>query len=223
MMRLKLIPLFLSVILILSACVSDPKVQRRIVTVPPGAELIVNGRNIGPSPMTLPIDTSTTFELEIQAKKDGYFTEVTRRGVGGSNTPAMDITIALQKSPMWEATTPSAALNEWLILLVNDDLAPANVWNSLINLISEQYSGIREISYQLGSAESNAIEKHFQTVRGDISLRSKMRVTRPSERPLTYKIRIVTEWSQGAEWQPYDRVFVEDEQLIQALFERFGG
>lgn len=211
-------------ILMLGACVSEPTIiEKRIVTVPAGAQVIVNDQDIGISPAEITVDTSNTQALNIQVRKDGFFTETTQYSLSNIQNTERDITIALTKSPMWEATTPSTALNQWLILLVNEDIPPANVWSTLINLISEHYAGIKAINFQLGSAESNTINKRFQTIRGDVLLRSKMLITRPSEHPLTYKVKVITEWSLGTSWQPYHRVFVEDEQLIKMLFERFGG
>lgn len=210
--------------ILLTACATttDTTFEKTITTDPSGAQITVNGNAQGESPVQLKLDRSTLSDISILASKEGYFSEATQvsaQSLASSNP----ISLTLQKSPIWHATVENPVLNQWLILAVDETQDPDQVWNDMVSAMSERFGSILNMNFQLGSAQTDYIKQRFQTPRGALFLRSRMEVNRSSRTPLVYKLKLVSEWSQGASWQPYNRAFLQDDNLMKQLFGRFSG
>ena len=210
--------------ILLTACATPvPTPETQINTTPDGASIAIDGQEMGTAPVSFLFDFVATGEYALVAKKEGYFTEtktITPDLVTGEQP---SIQIKLHASPMWQATTVSPATNEWMRLIVNPNIGTAEIWQRMVDATTKRFPELEEFDYNSGYIKSVVKGKRFNTPRGEFRLRSRFIAAVADEDPLTYKIKLVSEWTdKGIEWYPYNRVFIEDGQLINELIDRFG-
>ncbi|MDJ0958940.1 MAG: PEGA domain-containing protein [Arenicellales bacterium] len=220
-MRIRLLVL---VVVLLTGCATPvPTPETQITTTPEEASINIDGQDLGTSPVSFLLDFTTNDEYALVAKKEGYFTEsktITSASVTG-DPPTLHI--QLQASPMWQATTVSPATNEWMSLIVNPEIGDAEIWQRMVDATTKRFPELEEFDYNSGYIKSVLKGKRFDTPRGEFRLRSRFIAAVASEDPLTYKIKLISEWTdKGIQWYPYNRVFVEDSLLIKELIDRFG-
>ena len=159
----------------------------------------------------------------IKAEKSGYFAE---------EKPVVNyehlfktgrFRLVLEKSPMWWATSESPATNQWINLIINPEISPMEMWQRVVDAVTKRFPELKEYDYNSGYLVTQFKKKSFKTSRGTFLLRAKFIATVMETNPLTYRMKLVSEWSDQEElkWHPYPRVFVEDAQLIEELMERF--
>lgn len=170
---------------------------------------------------------SVTFEKNPQytilAKKEGYFNE--EQSITNSDAVAKSgkFTITLYKSPMWWATTYSPATNQWINLVVNSEISNDDMWQRVIDAVTKRFTDLNNFDFKSGYLTTIVKIKSYETKRGKFLLRSKFTATIMDKDPLTYRLKLDSQWSsgEGVTWNPYPRVFTEDAQLIKELMNRF--
>lgn len=215
---------FVLITVLLTGCATPvPTPETTITTTPESAEVTIDGQPMGPAPISFLFDFSTQQEYALVAKKEGYFTEsklVTPSSITGEQ-PTLNI--KLYESPMWQATTVSPATNEWMRLIVNPNIGNEEIWQRMVDATTKRFPELEEFDYNSGYIKSVLKGKRFDSPRGEFRLRSRFIAAVADEDPLTYKIKLVSEWTdKGIQWYPYNRVFVEDSLLIRELIDRFG-
>ena len=159
----------------------------------------------------------------IKAEKEGYFAE--EKSIVNYDTVFKDgeFQLYLEKSPMWWATTKSPAGNQWMNLIINPDLSPAEMWQRIVDAVTKRFPDLKEYDFTSGYLVTTWKKKSFKTSRGTFLLRSRFIATVMEKNPLTYRMKLISEWSDKEElqWRSYPRVFLEDAQLINELMERF--
>ncbi len=204
--------------ILLASCASAPVKEDTVInTMPQGAAILINGTQIGISPKTYEFDFESTPEYTIFAKKEGHFSE--KRLVTAKTSLE---TITLNPSPIWKDTAESSATNEWLLLAVNSDITPEDIWQRMVDAVTKRFPNLEEFDYRSGYIKSGIKAKRYQTPRGEFRLRTQFVATVTKEQPLTYKIKLLSEWTdKGLQWHLYPRVFKEDSALIEEMIERF--
>ena len=208
---------------LLAGCATPvPTPETRITTTPDEATITIDNQAHGVSPISYLFDFSGRDEYVIKAAKEGYFTEtvvITPASISGEQ-PGLNI--ELQISPMWQSTTVSPATNEWMSLVVNPGIGAAEIWQRMVDATTKRFPELEEFDYNSGYIKSVLKGKRFDTPRGEFRLRSRFIAAVADEEPLTYKIKLISEWTdKGVEWYPYNRVFIEDSLLIKELIDRF--
>ena len=224
---------WLVVMLFFAGCADIPR-QVTIMTVPPGAEITVNETYKGKAPVQIAIEQERRVDEEgfttliekqytITAQKEGFFLE--EQTVSNSRLSAYinkPLTIKLNSSPIWSGTTDSILPNQWHYILVNQYLNPRKTWQRLVDTVTKRFAGIAQLDPESGYIESRKKEKTFHTVRGRFRLRSRFLAAIEQQKPLKYKMKIISEWSvNDVEWNQYPRVFKEDAMLIEEIRDRF--
>ena len=159
----------------------------------------------------------------IKAEKDGYFAEEKPIINYDALFKSGQFHLVLEKSPMWWATAPSSATNQWINLIINPEISPMEMWQRVVDAVTKRFPELKEYDFNSGYLVTEWKKKSFKTSRGTFLLRSKFIATVMETNPLTYRMKLVSEWSdkEALEWHPYPRVFIEDAQLIEELMERF--
>lgn len=215
-----------------TGCAPIPK-QVTITSVPPGADITVNDTYQGKAPVQITIEQKRSDvdsymalvekQYVITAQKQGYFLEEQKvRSSTLVDYTDKPLTIRLSSSPIWEGTTDAVLPNQWHYILVNQYLEPAKTWQRLVDTVTKRYVGIAQLDPESGYIQSDKKEKTFQTVRGTFRLRSEFIAAIEQQKPLKYKMKILSKWSvNGVDWNPYPRVFKEDALLIEEIRDRF--
>lgn len=159
----------------------------------------------------------------IKAEKDGYFAEEKSIVDYDYLFKSGRFRLVLEKSPMWWATSESPATNQWINLIINPEITPMEMWQRVVDAVTKRFPELKEYDYNSGYLVTKFKKKSFNTSRGTFLLRAKFIATVMETNPLTYRMKLVSEWSDQEEsrWHPYPRVFVEDGQLIEEVMERF--
>ena len=168
-----------------------------------------------------------TFEKNPQytifAKKDGYFSE--EKSITDSDAVAKKgkFSIKLYKSPMWWDTQDSPATNQWINLIVSPDISNDDMWQRVIDAVTKRFVDLNDYDFNSGYLTTVIKTKSYKTKRGTFLLRSKFTATIMDKDPLTYRLKLDSQWSsgEGITWNPYPRVFTEDAELITELMSRF--
>jgi hypothetical protein len=207
----------------LGACATPPTPNMMISTEPAGAELYVNDVLVGTSPKKYQFNFEALPEYLVVAKKEGYFTETMEVDQLVLEAAQSNVTLRLAESPMWQATTTSRATNDWLMVIVNPEISRSEIWQRMIDAVTKRFPELEEFDVNSGYIKSVLKGRRFPTPRGEFRLRSRFVAAVANEDPLTYKITIISQWTdKGVAWHSYNRVFHEDSQLINELVDRFG-
>ncbi len=159
----------------------------------------------------------------IFASKDGYFAEKQSIYDFDDLLKTGTFEVQLEKSPLWWATTTSSATNQWINLIVSSEISDVDMWQRVVDAVTKRFPELNKYDFTSGYLMSTPKEKIFKTSRGSFILRSKFVATVMERDPLTYRLKLVSEWSnrEGAKWHPYPRVFHEDAALVSELMNRF--
>ena len=136
--------LFLALLFPLAACSSTRTVA--FSSEPPGAMIQIDGKNVGVTPITHPIDFEESPRVIVGAILAGYHTE---QLAVDKSTPAVKrahLNLVLMPDEAWNVTTTCEATNSWMRIQVEPSLDLETVWqkmmkffflrNFLISLIS---------------------------------------------------------------------------------------
>lgn len=158
----------------------------------------------------------------IFAVKEGYFAE--KQPIEDYSQLLKDGTlkVRLEQSPLWWGTTSSTAANQWSNLVVNPEISDTDMWQRVIDSVTKRFSELKEYDLASGYLTTGLKVKEFSTPRGKFLLRSQFVATITEREPLTYRVKIISQWShgEGVKWELYPRVFTEDADLITELLVR---
>lgn len=162
-------------------------------------------------------------KYSVLAIKDGYFAEEQVMDNYNTILQSGKFVIKLKKSPLWWDTTLSDATNQWINLIVSPDITDKDMWQRVVDAVTKRYPDLKEYDFTSGYLVTMPKIKIYSTPRGSFILRSKFIATVMERDPLTYRLKLVSEWStrERSEWHPYPRVFTEDAELVQELMSRF--
>lgn len=208
--------------LALSACAPTTTMETSVRTAPAGAMVTINGQAIQtPTPFQHIFKFDANQEYELRVNKEGYFEE---EYFVNKTLPSLkngEVLVKLTKSPLWEATTPSPATNNWIQVLVGDEIDARMAWQIMIDAVIKRSSNIKELNYESGYLQTKYTVRKFDTKRGEFLLRCQLIANLVSTEPLIYRIKDVAEWSgNGVQWHPYNRIFKEHQDMITEIQDR---
>lgn len=193
-----------------------------ITTDPDGAFLSVNGNGIGAAPNQYTFDFGKSENYALKATKPGYFDEIIN--VNDKTPHDTGIHLALQQDASWMQTATTEANNTWLRIQVSPDLKSDGMWQKLVDTVTNRYSSLEQLDVASGYMRSVAVVKTYHhPIRGDFSIRTQFIGAVSQKEPLVYKVKIQSDRSDvPGQWQPYERVFKEDAQMVDELQTRIG-
>lgn len=131
----------------------------------------------------------------------------------------------LQQEVM-QVTKTSDAANNWLRIQVDPTMAPEAAWQKLMDSVTGYYPDLEMIDVPSGYIRSVHTTRQFGPPAGKSSfqIRTRFVCTIASKTPLVYKIKIESEQAGPPylDWTPFNRVFNQDEQVIEELQNRLG-
>ncbi len=194
-----------------------------IISQPPEALIAIDGANVGKTPLRHKFDFSQTRTSVVTASKEGYIDEQLVLDKKSAAIHDGQLSIFLNEDEAYKVTATSDAANNWLRVQVDPSLAPDVVWQKLVDSVTGRYPSLEMIDAASGYMRSVYTIKKFKGPRGEYEIRTRFICSISSKTPLVYKIKIESEMSDGQQdWNPYDRVFKEDAQLIEELQGRLG-
>lgn len=208
-------------LLLVNGCATPPNVVE-IRSNPPGATVAID---VQKSPQVTPFSQQFDFmkksDYNLLFSKEGHFEQEL---VLNNTTPNIDkgvISVDLNPSPLWEATRPSPATNNWVQIPVGATLDAKAAWQIMIDAAIKRSSNIKELNYESGYLQTKHTVKKFETKNGEFLLRCQLIATMVSAEPLIYRIKDVAEWSaNGVQWHPYNRIFIEHAEMITEIEDR---
>lgn len=159
----------------------------------------------------------------IKAVKEGHFTEKKSIIDYTELFQAGTLNVSLDESPLWLATAESSATNQWVNLIVSSGIPEVDMWQRVVDAVTIRFPDLKEYDYVSGYLATVPKIKTFETSRGTFILRSKFIATVKEREPLTYRLKLISDWSDQTrvQWHPYPRVFIEDKELVNELMSRF--
>ena len=197
--------------------------ETNIVSQPPGAMIMINGVNLGTTPIHHQFDFKQTPTSVVVASKPGYHNQqqiITRESSGIHDN---QLNVVLSEDEAYKVTTTSDADNNWLRVQVDPSLSPEVVWQKVVDSVTSRYPSLEMLDAASGYMRSVYSIRKFKGPDGDYQVRTRFICSISSKTPLVYKMKIESEMSSAhQDWLPYDRVFKEDGQLIEEIQGRLG-
>ena len=222
MLKMKILYSLLFLTLIVSGCAQKTTIDAVIKTKPAGATVSIDGIE---APQATPFNHTFDFknnkEFTLLIHKDGFFQ---KEFIVNKTLPTLKegkVKIKLTASPLWAATTPSPATNNWVQVLVGGELTARVAWQTMLDAVIKRSVNIKELNYESGYLQTKYTVKKFDTQNGEFLLRCQMIATLVSSEPLIYRIKDVAEWSgNSVQWHPYNRIFLEHAAMIEEIQDR---
>lgn len=131
----------------------------------------------------------------------------------------------LQQQAM-QVTKTSDAANNWLRIQVDPSMAQDVAWQKLMDSVTGYYPDLEMIDVPSGYIRSVYTIRQFgqPASKSAFQIRTRFVCTIASKTPLVYKIKIESQMAGPpyVDWSPYNRVFNQDEQVIEELQDRLG-
>ncbi|HEY1786673.1 MAG TPA: hypothetical protein VGJ73_00890 [Verrucomicrobiae bacterium] len=125
-----------------------------------------------------------------------------------------------------QVTKTSDAANNWLRVQVDPSLTPDIAWQKLMDSVTGYYPDLEMIDVPSGYIRSVHTTRQFGQPgsKSSFQVRTRFVCTIASKSPLVYKIKIESEEAGPPylDWTPFNRVFNQDEQVIEELQSRLG-
>ena len=207
-----------AIALVLAGCTAKPTT---ILSEPEGAYIKVDGANKGSAPVEHTFRFGQKQTHVVQATLASYLPAevlVTREDL---NRARGMLKIPLERDTAWAETTTSQATNRWLRVQVNSAYTLEDMWRRVVDIVSSRYSIIEQLDADSGYIRSATETRRFQRAGEQFLVRTQVVGTISSSDPLVYRIKIISESSDGlGAWVPYDRIFKDDAQLIEEFQNR---
>ncbi len=213
-----------SLVAIVSSLVGCAASEVQIRSQPAGAIATVDGIPVGHTPTKTKLDFGRKTFYEVTVSKIGYVSaqqtvasgsEVVRRGY---------VAFELIPDQAHSQTTTSDAANNWRRIQINPQFTKDAAWQRLVDSVTHRFANLEQLDQASGYVKSVAMTRTFRTPgRGEFSVRTYFIGSIAQSDPLVYKVKIVAERSDSPGiWQPYERVFTGDQELIEELQNRLG-
>jgi hypothetical protein len=125
-----------------------------------------------------------------------------------------------------QVTKTSDAANNWLRIQLDPSIAPDVAWQKLMDSVTGYYPDLEMIDVPSGYLRSVYTTRQFGQpgAKNSFQVRTRFVCTIASKTPLIYKIKIESEEATPPymDWAPFDRVFNQDQQVIEELQGRLG-
>jgi hypothetical protein len=206
---------------VLCAGCSSVRVHR-IETEPTGAAVFVDGAPAGTAPLDYGFDfANAEARYTVVAKQEGYvdnFVKVSNLLLDGLDEKP--IRIKIEEDEAYTNTRGSDAANVWFKIVIDEQLDQSQAWQILVDTVTRYYPELGNLEQEAGYISAEAKTKGFMRGHVAVQVRNQFFCSIQSRVPLEYKVKIESEINDGSGWQPYPRIFKDDEGLIEELLER---
>ena len=216
---------FLTLTLLLSATTGCVSANRNLTfqSTPAGAMVRIDGQNVGETPVSVPVDLRGERVALVEAFKAGYYPEQITLDRMTPGVRSGLVSLVLMEDEAWKFTAFSDATNTWLRVQCDETLEERDAWQKLVDSVTSRYVSLEQMDSDSGYIRSVHEVRSFQGPQGDYDIRTRFVCSMSTRRPLTFKFRIDAQTSNdGHNWVPYERVFLEDAELIEELQGRLG-
>lgn len=188
-----------------------------LITAEPHAAFIqIDGTTLGRAPRRWVFDFAEKPTFTVSATAPGYFRAETT--VTKDSLDAREIKLVLVEDPSWRATTASDAANAWVRLSCSADLPPDQVWQKLVDALTDRFASLEQIDATSGYLRTAPFQRRFRGPDGDFKIRTRVVSALASRQPLVYKLKIECERAENeGDWQAWNRPFKEDAALLEEL------
>lgn len=197
-----------------------------ITSDPMGVFVKANQKNLGLTPLQYEYDDALTPTFTISGEKEGYFSESVIVSPTSPYVLQGQIRLALRENPIWRETVSSNATNVWLRVQIQQDITAEDVWQKIVDSVTTAFDSLEQLDPLSGYLRSASRERRWDIgdPKGAFLVRTQFIGSLSSKDPLIYKLKIKSDfrWDSWREWQPYERVFKEDAELIEELGGRLG-
>ena len=206
---------------LVAGCAPTPTI---IETDPAGAKVLVNGTEVGVSPVTPVLDFEKNSKIVLLASKTGYYDEELTVTETEKAIQEHKVMLTLLENESLKATVPSVAANSWLRLQTDSSLTFPVLWQKIVDAVTSRYPSLEMIENGSGYLRSVYLIRKFKSRKGELQVRTRFVGNVTSMDPLLYKLKIESESKDTgeADWSPYARIFREDEQLVEEIQGRVG-
>ena len=132
----------------------------------------------------------------------------------------------MRQNPVWQETTTSRATNTWLRVQIDPAISQDASWQKIVDAVTTGYDSLEQLDPLSGYLRSTVQQRRWDLGdrRGPFFVRTQFLGSLSSKEPLIYKLKIKAEsrWGTIGDWQPYERVFGKDSDLIEELSNRLG-
>lgn len=196
--------------------------MHRIESVPVGAEIYVDEKPVGNAPLDYGFDFADDAKrYDVVARQEGYvdnFVKVSSILLDGLGE--RPILIKIDEDESYTNTVPSEAANEWFQIETDAQLDQTQAWQILVDAVTKFYPELGNLEQEAGYISANAKIKGFKRGHVSVQVKNQFFCSIASRVPLVYKVKIESEINEGGGWEPYPRIFKEDEGLVEELLDR---
>lgn len=179
---------------------------------------------MGVSPLTPVLDFEKNSKIVVLASKNGYYDEEMTVSQTDKALEQHKLMLTLLENESLKATVPSVAANSWLRLQTDSSLTFPVLWQKIVDAVTSRYPSLEMIENGSGYLRSVYLIRKFKSRKGELQVRTRFVGNVTSMDPLLYKLKIESEFRDtgDTDWSPYDRIFREDEQLVEEIQGRVG-
>jgi hypothetical protein len=198
-----------------------------ISTEPEHAKLTLSNQSLGEAPIQhQDLNFGQDEKQELVASQDGYFDEHKTLTSKLPEVQAHAVHLKLIRKEAEDATVVSdvAKSNTWVNMQVSSQFTPEQTWQKVVDAATNRYGAVQQMNETAGYLRSEWFSKTFpHPTHTNMTVRTQLVTNIVSRDPLVYEVMIRSElgYSDAPEkWEPYPRVYKEDEQLVKDLLNR---
>lgn len=194
-----------------------------ITTSPQTAHIFINGVQMGTGKVEIRVSKNSCITVEV--KQEGYIPEsrtyCNKRGV--TDPPSSDY-IQLQEDESYTSSIESNIANTEIQINVNSNKTREDAWKQMINTVLDKFDVLENSDEKAGYIRTSWVGMSFKTN----TIRIRFIVKQSSEKPLTYKVKFVSEASGKAstpynadeQYKPYNRILKKYDGFLDELITR---
>lgn len=159
----------------------------------PDAQIIVDGQNLGTGNLKIKVPKNECVNVRVQ--KTGFLRyEQTYCNKKGSTEPPKKQYFDMKKDDSWEASVKTDQANVDFAVTVNEKLSATDAWKLTTQIVTDYFDAIEVSDKETFYLRTAWIVQSFQ----QNTVRTRLIVKLGSSSPLTFKIKLVSEYSGNA-------------------------
>ena len=218
--------------LLMFACLTNIMFGRKIVITvsEPDAEIFVNGKKVGYSPQTIRLDNGERAYVEI--KKLGFITETLEltigldKGKNGIPDSSKSQFVQMKKDESYESSAKTDNANVDFAVEVNKKLNETDAWKLANQIVRNYIDDIVQVDKETGYLMTAWKVQTFPKK----TIRTRVILKLSNSHPLTYKIKIESQYSDeeglsakaDEKFRDWDRILKKYDSLIGEFQVRLG-
>lgn len=191
----------------------------------PDAKIIVDGQNLGTGSLKIKVPRNSCVNVKIE--KVGFLKyEQTYCNKKGGTPPPKKQYFEMKRDDAYEASVKTDQANVDFSVVVNSKLSPTDAWKLTTQIVTDYFDAIevsdKETSYLRTAWTVQTFEQN--------TIRTRLIIKLGNSSPLTFKIKLVTEYSGVAgtsvkadeQFKEWDRILRKYQNVISDFLTRLG-